>query len=414
MRNIYSQVSMIFIIILLILILSGLTWANYKFSTEYPGGKDFIVQWVGTQELIYKGISPYSDDVEVKIQTIANSRFVSDINQDFQVVYPLYSTIIFAPFAVIQDYNLARALWMSVLEVSIFLIALISLSLTDWKPGIGLFVLYLLFTFIWYHSVYPVIIGNASVLVSLFVVTAFWAIIHRRDELAGILLVLSMIKPDVTFLLWIFATIWGISKRRWRLLIWSYGTLLVFAILGMVIFPDWILQYIAQIINFADLNLGTTPGEIFKLWFPGIGHLLGWGLTIIMGFTLLVEWFSAWKKDVSHFLWTACLTIVISLLIGVQTELGNYIILYFPLIYVIGNLQTRWGKSAGMISIILMLILNLGMWYFVISTTNKIDQSVNNSLLFFIIPFVVLVGLYWIRWWVTRPKRPLVEALKSI
>jgi hypothetical protein len=44
--------------ILIIAALIMVTWANYKFVQENPGGNDFLVHWVGTRALLVDGLSP--------------------------------------------------------------------------------------------------------------------------------------------------------------------------------------------------------------------------------------------------------------------------------------------------------------------------------------------------------------------
>lgn len=415
MRN-TSRESLILVFLLSIAAvgLVGLTYANYNYVLNNPGGNDFLVHWVGTQELLFNGTSPYADSVAERIQTLAYGRPAQAGEHELRVAYPIYSSIIHAPFALIPDFSIARSVWMTFLEIGVLLLAVVSLQLTRWKPGSVVLLIYFVFSLLWYHSVRPIILGNAVVLVALFVTLAFLAIRQGRDELAGILLGFATIKPQVVILIWFFITLWAVSRSRWRLLFWAYGTVLVLSLIGVIFNPDWIIQNFFEVLRYPSYNPPGTPGAVFVEWLPGVGQQLGWGLTAVLSGTLLIEWTAAWNKDFEWFLWTACLTLVISQWIGIQTDPGNFIILYFPLIYVIVNLENRWGKAAKTISVLIMVGLFVGLWYLFLSTVQLGDQPVQHPVMFFPLPFILLIGLYWVRWWATRPRRPLAEALRTL
>lgn len=408
--------SLVIILMLLAVTASivGLTYANYRYVVNNPGGNDFLTRWVGTQELIFNGTSPYADSVAERIQEIAYGRPTQSGEDEMLFAYPIYASLFHLPFALIRDFSVARALWMTTLEISVILLAAVSIQLTRWKPGTLGLIIFFAFSLLWYHSARPIILGNAAVLVALFVTLAFLAIRQGRDDLAGILLGFATIKPQVVLLLWVFITIWAFSRQRWKILLWSYGTVIVLSVIGLIFVPDWITQNFYQVLQYPNYTPPGTPSEVFMEWLPGVGRQLGWALTAVLGITLLIEWVSAWGKEFEWFLWTACLTMTISQWIGLQTDPGNFIILFFPLIYVIVNLENRWGKGAKVISIGILLLLFFGLWFLFLATLQVGDQPMQNPVMFFPLPFVILIGLYWVRWWATRPRRPLAEALKVL
>lgn len=360
------------------------------------------------------GASPYADEVALRIQTLAYGRPAQLGEHELRVAYPIYASIVFAPFAIIQDYTIARALWMTVSEIGIILLALISINLARWQPRLIVLVIYFLFSIFWYHSIRPLINGNAVILVALFITGALLAIRQDRDELAGIMLALASIKPQVTILIWIFITLWAFSRQRWRLLLWSYGSVLILGLIGVIFVPDWLIQNFYEIIRYPGYNPPGTPGAAFVEWFPGVGRQLGWGLTLLMAGILIFEWIMTWGKPFEWFLWTACLTLVISQWIGIQTDPGNFIVLFFPLVYVIVNLEHRWGKNAQLISVIIFFGFFIGLWFIFVRTVQFDGQPQQHPIMFFPLPMFLLIGLYWIRWWAIRPRRPLVDALNAL
>ncbi|HVN54226.1 MAG TPA: glycosyltransferase 87 family protein [Anaerolineaceae bacterium] len=384
-------------------IAAGLTWGNFRYAEQNPGGNDFLVHWVGTRAFFIHGQSPYSDEVALQIQTAAYGRPAKPGEHELRVAYPLYSTLIFAPFALIKDFTLARAVWMTTLEIALGLIAFLCLQLTHWKPGLGMLAAYVMFIFLFYHSVRAIINGNAVTLVTLFILLSFVCIREKRDELAGLFLGLATIKPQLVLLLIGFICLWAFSKKRYLLIGWIVGTVVLLSAAGMLFIPDWILQNLREVIRYPSYNPPGTPGAALAVWFPAVGRQMGWVLTFVLAVILLLEWLSAQGKEIRHFLWTASLTLVISQWIGIQTDPGNFIVLILPLVLIFSNWIERWKTAGTVVTLASMLILLVGIWALFLRTLQHGAQPVQSPIMFFPLPLFLLMGMYWVRWWSVQP-----------
>jgi hypothetical protein len=399
--------------ILIIGILVLITWANYNFVQQNPGGNDFLVHWVGTRALFVDGLSPYSDTVAERIQTLAYGRPALPGEHELRVAYPMYSALVFLPFALISDYELARALWMTILEAALIGLAFLSLKLTRWKMSVWLLPFFLIFSIFWYHSLRPLINGNAVILVALALVAAFAALRNGRDELAGVLLAFSTIKPHLAILPIIFILIWTISYKRWGTLGWILISLVLLSISAALFVPDWPIQNLREILAYSSYNPPGTPGTAFETWLPATGRQLGWALSAVMGLILLVEWRFVRRKEFRWFLWTGSLTLLISQWIGIQTDPGNFILLFFPLVLVFSMWVERWGRAGSVLTSITMFLLFIVPWGIFLQTVTYGDQPLQHPIMFFPLPLFLLITLYWVRWWVIKPRRLLVEELRA-
>jgi hypothetical protein len=380
-------------------------WANYNFASQNPGGNDFLVHWVGVRSFIFEGMSPYSDETALKIQEMAYGRPAEGDEHELRVVYPLYSEIIYVPFSLISNYTLARTFWMTFLELVIIVLAITSMRLVGWHPSVWLFPIYLLFSLFWYHGLRVLINGNAVALVTLLVLAVMLSIKNNNDIVAGLFLAYATIKPHLVILLIIFIVLWAVSHRRWILIGWIFGGLLGLILIGMVFIPDWLLQNVWEILKFPEYNPALTIGSAFELWWPGIGVQLKWGLTIFLTILLIFEWWSAWGKDYDHFLWTACLTITVSQLIGIATDPGNFILLTLPLVLIFSTIKKRWVRIGDWIVLGLIVFLFVGLWILFLKTVVYGYQPIQNEIMFIPMPLFSLIGLYWIRWWAIRLNR---------
>ncbi len=403
----------ILIVIVALGVLIGLFTANLRFVETNPGGNDFLVHWVGARAFLIDGESPYTDAVARDIQVLAYGRPARSGEHELRVAYPFYSVAVFAPFALIADFPTARAVWMTILEVSLILLAFVGIRLTNWRPGLLVLLSYFLFALIWYHAVRPLINGNAVILVALLVASALLAIKNGRDELAGLLMAVSTIKPQVVLLIFIFIFIWGISHRRWLLVGWMVGGVAFLTGIGMIFLPNWILQNIWEILRYPGYNPPGTLGAAFDTWMPAIGTRLGLGFTIVLGVVILLEWRAALGKEFRWFLWTASLTLVISGWIGIQTDPGNFIAMFPGLVLIFAIWEERWGPSASIGTIVSEVLLFVGLWWLFLSTVAVGDQPQQHPIMFFPLPLFLLVSLYWIWWAAIGPMKLWLDRMRA-
>jgi hypothetical protein len=396
----------------LVLAVIGLVFINYQFAKNNPGGNDFLAHYVGTRELIFSGVSPYSDQVAEKIQTAVFGRLAQEGEIEHRVVYPLYSTLFFAPFALIKEYLIARVAWMTFLELSLIATAYITLRLLSWQPPLGVLAFYYLFSVLWYHGFRGVINGNAVVLVGFFLAGTLLALKQGNDKAAGLLMAFSTIKPNLALLFVIFTLIWCIYQKRTQVILWFFGVLIILAVGGMLIIPDWIYQNLWELLKYPDYNPAGTLGEVIGLWFPDLQTPITWTIGIGLGSLLIYEWWQGRKAEFEGYLWTVCLTLVISQWIGIRTDPGNFVILFTPFVMVLAFWDKRWGKSGTVIVTLVLGVVLLGLWILFATTVNFDYQPMQNSVMFFPLPALVILGLYWIKWWVIGPKKLLWDDLK--
>jgi hypothetical protein len=415
MENRSTTLSLTALVLLIALLLAGLTWANYRYASQNPGGNDFLPRWAGTRLYFENGWSPYSREASRSIQRMVYGRAAREGEDQVLFVYPFYSFILFAPFALVENYDLARALWMTTLEISLVLLTFLGLSLSQWKPRRYLLVLLLIFALLWYHGLRPVINGNASILVGLFIALAFVCIRAEQDALAGVLLGLATIKPQMVVLLIPFVLLWAVSQRRWALFVTTIATVGFLVAATSLLLPGWLIDNLTQILTYPEYTQPGSPGGIFALVMPGFGRQLGWVLTAVMAGFLLIEWFSAWGKDFRWLLWTAYLTLVITNLIGVRTATENYIALLPGLILVFTTWDERWGRPGRWFIWISMALLFFGLWALFLKTlTPGVAHAIQHPIMFFPFPLFMIIGLYWVRWWFTRPPRVYLDQLRQM
>jgi hypothetical protein len=302
---------------------------------------------------------------------------------------------------------------MTTLEVALVALVFLSLRLTRWKLSLWFLPIFLIFSLLWYHSLRPLINGNAVILVALLIVSAFLALRSGRDELAGTLLAFSTIKPHLVVIVIGFVIVWTLSQRRWKALFWFAVVLAMLSALAALFIADWPLQNLREVLRYSSYNPPGTLGSALAYWMPGIGRQIGWVVTGLLVLLLIGEWWLALRKEFRWFMWVACLTLTASQWIGIQTDPGNFIILYIAVVLIFAVWEERAGKAGRPVVLILMILLFFGPWVLFLRTVSYADQPIQNPIMFFPLPLFLLIGLYWVRWWAIRPARLLIEEFRD-
>ncbi len=393
----------IFFGIVLIVLLVGMTWGNYLYAAKNPGGNDFMVHWLGLRLLFQKGISPYSDAAALEIQTFAYGRAAQPGEHELRVAYPLYSVILFGPFAAISNFTVARAVWMTFSEAALVLLALLSAQLAGWKPKPWLMIVFLVFSVLFYHGFRPLINGNAVIFIALGIVAVLLAIKNGLDEIAGSLLALCTIKPQVVAVFIVFIFFWAIFQRRMKIILWFFIILGLLCGAAALLLPDWIIQNLREVLRFASYNPPGNPISALEFFWGATGLRIGTAVMIMTIAALLVEWWLCRKADFQTFLWVASLTLAATAWVGIQTDPGNFIISLPALILVFSIWQQRWKRTGTMLILFSMVILFVSIWAIFLRTVEYSYEPIQSPIMFFPFPFFLIAFLYWVRWWAVHP-----------
>jgi len=402
------------IIVLVLLVFAGLVWVNYRYTSQNEGQASFLPRWIGFRLFLARGQSPYSEETTQEVQRMVYGRRAREGEDPKFFLYPFYSILVYAPFGMIRDPAVARAAWLAVLEVSLLITGALGLSLARWRPSPVLWVILVLFSALWFHTIRPLASGNISIVITLLITASLFSIRSEHDVLGGFLLSLAMILPQMTIVLAIFVLVWAASNERW-LIFWSFlGSLALMIIASSLLVPNMLLENLRQVLLYYNYARYSSPGGLFARSFPGIGHQIGWALTVFTAGILFWEWREARRKDFRWFLWVAYLTLTLTNFIGLFTSIEYHIAMYPALLLVLATWDERWGTPGRVLIGGSVLILFFGLWGLALLSAQRGIPPELNPRIFFFMPIFMLITLYWTRWWATRPPRLPIETLAKI
>ncbi|MEN6621395.1 MAG: glycosyltransferase family 87 protein [Smithella sp.] len=383
-----------------------LFFGNLSFVRGNPGGFDFLAHWQGTRLFITEGIDPYSDSSTSQINALINEQGAAD-EGDYRFTAPLYSIILYAPLSLIKNYEIARAIWMTFLECLLVLSGILVLNWTRWKISLSVKALLLIILVFSVPSVTSLLTGNPSIVSFVLLAGAITFLLKRQDEAAGLLLAFSLIKPEMVYLIVLILLIWARVRKRTRLVGCFLGTFALMIGFSMLLIPEWPIAFVQGIINYSTGNpiqvAGTAPSAI------NIRLLIAKNLALIV--LLVFEWFAVKIHGSKRLIWNIAVLLVISQWIGNSVNIEHTIFI-IPALYVgLAFLMEVWKGKVALVSILLPIALFILTWAFSGVIFPGISAVWSTVILTIMTPSVVLVLLYWTRWWVIRSEKFSVESL---
>lgn len=391
---------------LLVALALGLTAANYQFAQRSPGGNDFLARWNAARWWLVEGVNPYDPRVSRSSQELIYGRPARpEQGEDIaHFAYPLPSMIFFGPFGLLP-YDLARAIWMTILELSLPWLAILGVIQARWRVRPWMLAVLMLFAVVWYHGARAIVLGQFAVIDAVLIASSLVALQRRQDLLGGLLLALSSVKPQMPFLLIAYVLLWAVLSRRWLVAGSLVGGLALLYGGATLLLPDWPILWARQLVEYPRYTAIGSPVSVLFSGLAGGGGTPTWVVTAAAAAYLLSEWLRGERREDARFLWTADMTLVVTNLIAFRTATTNYVVLLPALCLIFRVFDERWGRLGKVAVVGLISALVVGLWVLFLRTVTGNEE---NAAMYLPLPVVALLGLWWVRWWVIRawPLRP--------
>jgi hypothetical protein len=389
--------------ILFLLLAAALVFANLSLP---KGGGDFLVHWVGSRAFLFERIDPYSAYVPAQVQALVYDGAAQAGEKPYILDTPFHLLLLYFPFSLLSDPQLARAIFTLILELAFFALALFSLRLTEWEAPRWFIVLFFLFCIFNVYVFQAILSASPVLLLGLIYAGILLALRAERDELAGALMAVSVYywEAGLPFLL---LAAWRVYKQG-RIRVFAGFFMLSFVLLAVSFFlyPDWIIPYLRAGMNNLRADFGFSIHSVFAQLLPPHGGRLAWVFIGILVVALVYEWNAAHDADFRRFYWACCVTLAATPLLGFRTGIGNLAALVIPLAYFLSIVHDRWHRIGNALIVFLLLLAFLFPWmlYFF-----PLAGGFSQEIIFLFLPFFTVVGLYWMRWWALRPPRTWVD-----
>jgi hypothetical protein len=379
------------------------TWLAYSITSRYPAGIDFYERWRGSNAFWVEGLNPYSPAVTHSIEMGMYGQPADPGQKQFpgDFLYPFHVVVILAPLSVVP-YELAEAVW-AVLTATLCVISFVAMTdLFKWRYPRWLLVFGVLWSIFFYPSMRGIIIGQIGTVVGCLLIISFWAQVKGYDRLAGILLALSTMKPQVVLLAIPFLLLYGLFYRRWRFL-WSAAlTFIVLVGVSFILLPSWLGDFLNQVLNYHSFTVvdSTIKQLVIRIGLPPVSELVISGLLFCV---LLWAWYQVLLRGrQDRAIWTVALTFTLSNLILSPTATPHFVVLIIVFVFYfayLARLQWVWGPILALVAMAFSIVLP---WWLAIATLDIRAESPINYIPLPLISLILLLSTANL-WW--KPSR---------
>ncbi len=387
-------------VILFLIISTALVFANLTLK----GGGDFYVHWVASRGFVFDQIDPYSLDVPGRVQQLVYDGPAKTGDEPYILDTPFHILLLYFPISLLSDPHLARAIYTLILELALFVLAILSLRLTDWEVPRFFAVLFVVFAVFNFYSFQAIYEASPVLLLGFLYAEILFTLRLEMDELAGVLIAVSFYYWEVSAPFLFLMALRCYYEKRTRVFAGFFMLSLILFILSFLAYPNWIIPFLRATSNSLRADFGFNIHSIFIHIWPSRGGLIAWifiaALFIVLGF----EWTAARSSDFRRFYWASCLSLAAAPLLGFRTEMEHLSVLIIPLALIFSIVHERWRKIGSGLTILLMLAVFILPWLVYLFAFDRFGV-IAKDILFLFIPICTIIGLYWIRWWAIRPPR---------
>jgi hypothetical protein len=222
----------------------------------YLFGNDFYQIWLTSRELLRARRDPYSPEMTRDLQMGVYGRPLDPTRPGDPVdqrafPYPAYTDLLLWPAAEVP-FPPMRIVMLALLSALTVASPLLWLRALDWRPGWKWTAVILLLTMCSYPALEALFSVQIGLLVAFLLPASIVALQGERFLLAGILLALCTIKPQVAALTIFYLLIWAIHdwNRTRRFLLGFFSTVALLLTTSLLVLPHWIQSWIRTILAY--------------------------------------------------------------------------------------------------------------------------------------------------------------------
>ena len=366
-------------------------------TAPYPGHNDFMSRWEGARSFWVDHLNPYGDQASLNIQQKIYGRPVKDGEDPGFFAYPMYTAVMVWPL-VYLDYAWASAIWMVLLAACLMASLFFLLDLFQWRIASWLLGILCLWVLLFYYSARGLILGQVGVVVYFLELLALWSVLKERDNLAGVALAISTVKPQMGFLIVPFFLLWALRYRRWTFVVSFVVSMLALLGVSFLLQPSWLGDWMAQLGQYPSYTALGSPVWIITSYYLKLG---GWAELLVsgvVGATMLVTWYWLLRGHPEQFMWAAVITLTVTHLIAPRTATPHYVVFIFPLMFYFAQIVRRNRRFGNLWVSSLLAVLLVVPWVHFLLT---VDKHFEHPSIYLPLPFTMIVLLWWTRkqWW---------------
>ncbi len=347
---------------------------GYAAAHDIPRGNlsDLYPRWLGSRELLLHRRNPYSTEITREIQIGYYGRALdsdrpADPEDQQGFAYPVYVVFLLAPtiglpFWIVQ----AAARWLLIILTAATVP--LWLRILRWRPPASLIAVLIVLVVASFQSIQAIKLQQLSLLVNGLIVGAVLLLVEDQLFVAGFLLALATIKPQLVLLLAAWLLFWAASNWRTRknFVFGFLGTMFALVAGGELVLPGWLGQFHHAVLAYRQYNNGA--GSTLDLLFPS-----AWGevltIAIVLGLCVVCWRFRHTSHHEPAFSWVIVLILATTVVIVPKAAPYNQVLLVGPALLIVRHLNV-WRRGAWLhTSLLIAAVIFFWPWLAAIAIT---------------------------------------------
>jgi hypothetical protein len=251
----------------------------------YSFGNDFYQVWLTSREWVRHGNDPYSVAMTREIQTGLYGRALdpavpTDPIDQRRFPYPIFADLLFWPTTKFS-FEFVRVALVCVLLPLTAGTVLLWLRALDWRLPWNCVAVLLSLTLCSYPTLEALYAVQLGLIVAFLLAASIFALRRGRLLIAGILMALTTIKPQVTLLVIFYVLLWSLSdfRRRGNYCIGLFTTLIVLVGGALAVSPNWIHSWVHRVMAYHSY---TTPALLTEVLTKPLGAPFAGPATLLL------------------------------------------------------------------------------------------------------------------------------------
>ena len=306
---------------------------EYAASHGVPRGNlsDLYPRWLGSRELLLHRRDPYTQEITREIQSGYYGRPLdpaqpNDPHDQQAFAYPVYVAFLLAP-AINLPFSAVQEVFRSLLAGLTVSSVVLWLGVVRWRQSWTSGAIMVLLTLATFPAVQGIRLQQLSLLVAALIAGCVYLVSRNQQILAGILLALATIKPQLALPLAVWLMLWSMSRvrRRWKSAVSFAITLVALIVGGEILLPGWIHEFYAAVSAYRSY---TRAGSILdQLAGPAAGAVLALVVVVAVAFACWRACKNPADTEDDRFCWTTSLVLAATVVIVPSTAPYNQLLL---------------------------------------------------------------------------------------
>jgi hypothetical protein len=282
---------------------------------EYSFGNDFYPIWLTSREWLRARRDPYNPALtrEIQIGLLGrplDSQIATDPPSDYRTfAYPAFTDLLFWPVAEVP-FRTLRIVWAVVLTLLLAAAVICCVRAFSWHVSGTWLAIILLLTLCSYQELEGLYAGQLGLLVGFLLAASLLALVRNRLWLAGTLMALAMIKPQMVLLAALYFFLWSAHDwhRRRPFVVAFLATMFLLIVSSLAVWPHWIQSWARVIVGYPRYS---TPPLASELLGSNIGSLIGAPLiALLLAAALVLAWRGRAAAAASYEFWVTLSTLL--------------------------------------------------------------------------------------------------------